>query len=552
MEQEGVTFVEAVHLLADRYGVIVPEDNKNNAPGGIHSASQPFNKERLYKLNELLTSFFEKILHEKQNKAVYGYLKSRNLPLNIIQQFRLGAAHDSWDSAINFALNSGYSVEELALIGAAVKKEESGHYYDRFRNRLIFPVWDTQGRVVGFSARTIEQNPQGAKYVNTPETPLFMKGRILYALPLAKNGIKEAQHAILCEGQLDVIAMHRADFTNAVAPQGTAFTDEQGRLLKRYTDQIMIAFDADNAGIKATLRVLEILLPLGFAVRIMVIPPGNDPDSILNAEGSQGLRRIHEASFDFFDYLFQIYSTQFDRNSPQGVSKIHENILRKIALIPNSVLRASYSSKLAHYLSLPQNAVFTELNKLRKRDSFRKRGHSEKREVQHTASTDSHTIIHQVPLQIARAEEDILEIILSGSSYARTLAGELPPEMISLTPVGSAINKVLAMTINGEWDAAEETLKEDLRGNPAPVISRILASPQLPSEKDAETREMLLNEGLLTCIKTIKSYYLKNKINQVKNQIRSEIDSDKKEKLLRECMILDSDLKKLHTIKNRD
>jgi hypothetical protein len=157
-----------------------------------------------------------------------------------------------------------------------------------------------------------------------------------------------------------------------------------------------------------------------------------------------------------------------------------------------------------------------------------------------------------MPVRILKAEEEILEIILSGSSYARTLAGELPPEMISQTPVGTAINKVLAMTINGEWDAAEETLKENLRENPDPVISRILASPQLPSENDAEIRERLLNDGLLSCIKTIKSYYLKNKINNVKNQIRSETDPEKKEKLLRECMILDSDLKKLHTLKNRD
>jgi len=548
MEKEGVDFLDALHILADKYGVLIPEENPNNlnAQNNASSEFQRTTKERLFKLNELLTTFFENNLHSKKNQAVSDYVRERHLPIDIIKKFRIGAALDAWNAALIHANESGFSAEEMVLAGAAIKKEETGHLYDRFRNRMVFPIQDAQGRIAGFSARSIDNNTKGAKYVNTPETPIFVKGRMLYALPLAKSGIHELKHVILCEGQIDVIAMHRAGFTNAVAPQGTAFTDEQSRLLKRYTDQIMVAFDSDEAGQKATRRVMELLLPLGFTVRIMPIPKGEDPDSLFNAEGYHGLQRIHKASVDFFDFLFHAYSQEFDGNSPVGITKINEKILKMISLIPNGVLRASYSSKLAQYLSLPQNAVFMELNKLRRRDTFRKRGASEDYRNANNLLNANEKNIHYPNTQIAKAEEEILEVVLSSSSYARVLAEQLPANMISDSPVGKAINKVVAMTINGEWDEVESVLKDEITLNPQPEITRIITAPQINAENE-EKRNSLLEEALKSCIITIKSYYLKKEIGDVKEKIRICENDAEKDGLYRKCMKLDSDLKLLYS-----
>ena len=178
---------------------------------------------------------------------------------------------------MNYALREGFTEEELVSAGLVIRTDDTPpKVYDRFRNRLMFPIWNEQGRVVGFSARTIEKDFKGAKYVNSPETPVFKKGRILYALHLARQEMGRKNFAILCEGQLDVIAMHRAGQTNTVAPQGTAFTEEQAVMLKRYADGLYLAFDSDAAGTKAVFRAAELALPKGFALKVVRFPGGRN------------------------------------------------------------------------------------------------------------------------------------------------------------------------------------------------------------------------------------------------------------------------------------
>ena len=543
MEKEGVDFLNAIHLLASRYNIIIPEQNVQNS---IYSktSSTGINKDRLFQINEQLALFFENNLENNKPQEVSEYLKTRSLPENIRKIFRIGSALDSWTAALDILKSKGFTEEEIIAAGVAIKKEETTRIYDRFRNRLIFPIWDEQNRVVAFSARTIEKNPKIAKYINSPESIIFTKGKVLYALPIARNNIKSSQHAILCEGQMDVIAMHRAGFTNTVAPQGTAFTDEQARLLKRYTDQVMLAFDSDSAGIKAILRTIEILLPVGFAIRVMVMPNGTDPDSLFRERGYHGLREIHAASLDFFDYLFNTYSGTFDKSSPQGQAKIVDNILKVISIIQNSVLRASYTSRLAQYLDLPQNAVFQELNRLRKKDSYRK-NYTNNSLNQNQTPTAPHEL-SSIPKRLQKAEEELLDVILSHSSFARILADELPREMISNSLVGQAINLVIAMTLNDEWCDAEETLKKQLINQPNEIITKIIASPY-PHTEDKDKLYDLQTKTLKSCIATIKSHFYKIEIEKIKNEIRNENNEEKKENLYKQCMDTVKKLNKLHS-----
>lgn len=238
MEMEKLDFPNAAEFLARKYGVIIPdpEPYQRGPRGMAFKKDKPeadYNlRERLYLLHEKLAAWYAQNLADGTSApAVSEYFKTRQIPVDFTNRFLIGASPDSWDATINFAHKNGFTDEELRLSGVVSEKEEnSAHIYDRFRNRLMFPIWNEQGRVVAFSARSVEKDPKGWKYVNSPESPVFKKSRTLYALHFARSPIAEKKYAILCEGQLDVIAMHRAGCDNAVAAQGTAFGIEHAQI----------------------------------------------------------------------------------------------------------------------------------------------------------------------------------------------------------------------------------------------------------------------------------------------------------------------------------
>lgn len=530
MEREGVDFPNAVHMLADRYNVIIPEPEQNQQRGSFQASDSghKVQKDRIYKLNEDMTKFFQTYLSQNPQSPVGQYLNSRQLNVEVINNFRIGAAPNEWTAAFDYFIARGYTQEELIASGSVIRKEDTGRIYDRFRNRLIFPIWDEQGRVAGFSARTVESETQGAKYVNSPETPVFHKSRVLYALPLARGGIKNMGCAILCEGQMDVIAMHMAGFNNAVAPQGTAFTDEQARILKRYTDQVLIAYDSDSAGIKATLRTIEILLPIEFSIQVVCMPQGYDPDTLFREYGPSGIEKVTDQAIDFFDFAMMQVEKEFDRKNPWGKGKIVQVMLGYISKIKNMVIRSSYTAQLAHNLGVSQDAVFQELNKSRKQDNFRSNRFNSRENTQQQNPSSNPEISVQKPLDsgILKAEETLLELALSHGTIGKRLAEQLPVEMISNTPVGQALNQVIAMTLNGEWEDAEDVLLKQVTHKPNSTITRILTSPSLhvdDSEKTHEIHEKALND----CIRKIKKFHAKSFLNKLQQKIANAHGEEK-------------------------
>src|SRR5213596_803619 len=275
-DYENVSFPEAVHRLAER--ARIPLEFAKDPGAQKHR----FLKETLLQIHEQITHRWQTALaQEAAGQIARDYLKQRGVSDEAVKLFRLGYAPDAWDDTVNWARSKGHELTIVEQAGLILRKEGSDHYYDRFRGRLIFPISDEQGRVIGFSGRVLSGDDKTAKYVNSPETPIFTKGKVFFGLDKSKRAILEEDEAILCEGQLDLIACYMAGVKNVVAPQGTALTAEHARILKRYTDLVVVCFDADPAGWNAATRSLDSFLATGLSVLIAVVPPPHDPDSFI-------------------------------------------------------------------------------------------------------------------------------------------------------------------------------------------------------------------------------------------------------------------------------
>ena len=317
MDKENVGFSDALHMLASRVGVVIPENSGENSDPA-EGRRRADARERLYRVNEDFCCFFERTLLGNPDSPPTQYLIKRGIPRDVAEKFRIGAAPDAWTACLEYGLSLGYTEEELVISGIVRRKEETGRLFDHFKGRLTFAITNEQGRVVGFSARSLEAKPPAGKYINTPESPVFKKGNLLYALPLARKMMVEKNMAILCEGQLDTIAFHRAGFECAVAPQGTGFTEGQARILKRYANRIFLAFDADSAGQKAILRAVELLLPLSMEIKVIRIPGGKDPDELFRNGGPDAVAAAVDDAIPWLDVLVASLPERYDMDSPAG------------------------------------------------------------------------------------------------------------------------------------------------------------------------------------------------------------------------------------------
>jgi len=511
MEKENLTFPESVRFLAQKCGIVVPESisDKDSKDYQKNLAL----KERLLTIHKTISKWYTEKLFKPEGAKGLDYLRKRKIPDELISKFGLGFAPESWDSTLKYLISLNYSKEDLILSGL-VKEGQDGKLYDHFRNRVVFPIWNEYGEVIAFSCRTILTETKEGKYVNSPETPIFKKSRVLYGLALAKSDIKQLGHAILCEGQIDVISMHRAGFTNAVAPQGTAFTDEQARILKRFTNEVHICFDGDAAGINATLRTLDILLPIEFEIKIIELPPGEDPDSIFNREGKEGLSKYIKTPHDFLDFIFAQMAKNKDLSSPVVQSQIASQILEKLSKIQNKILRATYISIAAEKLGIPGNIALDEVNKF-----IRKTAKMAATEQQQSVLIQKNNSLRN------KAEEMLLELAIRDGNIGRLLDTELPHDMISDTLVGKALNLAISMTINDEWESIPEKLGMFLIENPNSIVSMILSKDKKDYEK------MNVDKAARDCLRIIKNERKKEKIDLLMKELKIASEETRKQML---------------------
>ena len=355
-EFENLNFLESVQRLAER--AQIPIDFEMT-PGQREEGSL---KQKLRTLHEQVAKHWEMILANDANAQIArDYLARRGVSEEAVKRFRMGYAHDRWDNILNWAKSKKHDPNLLEK-GGLVIAGDKGHY-DRFRGRLIFPICDEQGRVVGFSGRVLSPEQKGGKYINSPETPIFSKSRIIYGLDKAKRPILDAKSTVVCEGQLDTIACHLAGIENSVAPQGTALTADHARILKRYAEEVILCFDSDTAGQQAALRSLDDLLASGLAIRVAVIPKPHDPDSFIRENGVEAFRHVIDEAPGFFDFLISYLCQIHDADSDRGRVNIVQAMREAVQKTDNPVLIDTYAQKLSHRLNVAADAVRSEFAK---------------------------------------------------------------------------------------------------------------------------------------------------------------------------------------------
>ncbi len=357
-EIEGIEFREALALLAERAGVEVPKYRASSSRSGSDT-EQP---DRTREILELSTKFFEKQLWEGEGvKSALPYLRKRGLSDESIRTFRLGYALAGWRHLHDFLVSRGYRAEELERAGLVIAKEGHGGYYDRFRDRIMFPISDVVGRVIGYSARVAPGGDEHqAKYINTPETPVYHKGRVLYGLHQAKQSIKSGDASVLVEGQMDVIACHQAGIGNAIASSGTALTGEQLDILKRYGKEIRLFFDMDGAGQAAAWKSSLLSLGKELSVAVVLLPAGKDAaDAAL--EDADSLRRAVSSAVPAAKYFLDRAVAEHDIRTPEGKRAVAEGYAPLLAAMTNRIDRDFWRRELADAIGVEERSLVDTL-----------------------------------------------------------------------------------------------------------------------------------------------------------------------------------------------
>ncbi|MFA5358989.1 MAG: DNA primase [Patescibacteria group bacterium] len=352
---EGLDFSEALSVLAKKAGVILQHEDP----------SITNQRTRLVDINDLAARYYHKVLLESSiAQSARDYLAARSVDAATIDEWQLGYAPDSWDQTSNFLKKKGYTEQEIFLAGLSVRKEKGAGFYDRFRGRLTFPIRDHNGRVVGFSARTLDPDAKEAKYVNTPQTPIFNKGQLLFGLDKAKQEIRKQKVAVLVEGNLDVITSHQYGVKNVIASCGTALTIDHTKLIKRYTENLSLCFDPDTAGQLAAERGIDIALLEGMNVRVITLPDGEDPDKFIKNNNADVWRARVTAAVPVMDYYFDKSVVGADITRSEIKKELVAKLLPVVAKISDQVSQAHWLQQLAEKLSIPENILREALSGL--------------------------------------------------------------------------------------------------------------------------------------------------------------------------------------------
>ena len=359
MEHEHYSYPEALRFLAQKYGIIIEE--KEQTPEEMVAQNE---RERMFNVNSFAQQYFSSTMKNDEEGLAVGmsYFRERGFRDAIIEKFQLGYCLNQRDAFVQYALKNGYSKELLLKIGLASGNEE--RTYDKYQGRVIFPIHNLTGKVIGFGARILSGDKTKAKYLNSPESEIYNKSQTLYGIYFAKNEISRLDNCILVEGYADVLSMHQAGIENTVASSGTSLTTEQIRLISRYTKNITVLYDGDSAGLHAALRGTDMILEEGMNVRIVVLPPDEDPDSFVQHNPIEVVREyIANNAKDFISFKTQLLLKDA-QNDPIRRAEVLKDIVGSIAVIPDAIYRASYIKECSRLMEMPEQSLMNELNKI--------------------------------------------------------------------------------------------------------------------------------------------------------------------------------------------
>jgi DNA primase len=455
MLMENMTFPEAVRRLAQRAGIAVPESSGHFDP---EARSQ---REELLALNAAVAKWWHQLLKsDPAAEPARAYLKSRDFPESLADEFGLGYAPDSFDATMTWALKAGYRQEALET-GRLVGTSERGSKYDFFRGRLMIPIHNDAGEVVAFSGRLLDPNAKAQKYVNSSETPVFIKSRVLFGLNKSKRPIIEAGSAILCEGQIDLMRCWQHGIRNVVAPQGTAFTDSHARILKRIAKEIVICFDADRAGQNAAQRSIDVLLKEDLQVRIARIPQGEDPDSLLRKNPVAVFETILREAKDYTRHLLDVACEEEDIASPRGRGLVAAKMAGVIAKIPNAVQKETFLLEVARRLEVPRAAIEEEM---RKAEAQFRRAEQQQREYPSASAsneTEGPPVAEPVPpIEGSPIIESMLTLLLTYPELAPQVSRQLNPAWLEGRGGAEVLLQLLDAHAHDAFESAEQFMGE--------------------------------------------------------------------------------------------
>ncbi|MCX7661493.1 MAG: DNA primase, partial [Candidatus Omnitrophica bacterium] len=423
MQYERLTFREAIEILAKRVGIDIPVYKDNTSSSLIT---------QIYKVNELACLFY--IQRLKENKEIINYLLKRGIKWETLQEFKIGYAPSDPEPLMNYLREKSFSLSLLEKAGLIVTKDNGG-YCDRFRNRIIFPIFDIKSRVIGFGGRILpsEEN-KFAKYINSPETEVYIKGRNLYGLNFSKEAIRDLDSVVIVEGYLDFIIPYQEGIRNIVASLGTAFTPEQARLLKRYTQNIIVVFDGDEAGELAVLRSLDTFIENELNVRVVILPTGFDPDTFVRKFGKEKFKELMVNAQSFFDYKLETLRKRFNFSQPEEKAMATAEMLISIKKIKNAILRAEYIKRLSEKIGVSEQFIREELNKIKEEPSYNLLSEVHKEQF----------------LNIPAVEKLFLRLVLEGEEFIINAKDKISPSDFQDERISKIVSVIFELLEDGK------------------------------------------------------------------------------------------------------
>lgn len=507
MKIENLDFTEAVKLLAQRSGLEIPKENS-------HDSQLAKRKTRIYEMNRLAANFFYTQLIKGSDKSGLRYFADRKLSPQTIKKYGLGYAPDSWNTLTDMLRSKGYSDDEItdAWLGSRSKK---GNIFDIFRKRVMFPIIDLRGNIIGFGGRVLDNSQP--KYLNTGATPVFDKGSNLFSMNFAKNA--DTKRLILCEGYMDVIAVNQAGFENVVATLGTAITPDQARLMSHYAEEVVIAYDSDGAGQKATQKAINHFADVGIRTRILRMNGAKDPDEYIKKFGRDRFKMLIDGSDDANDFMLDKCEEGLDLSTEAGRVELLRRASKVLAAIESPLEREVYISRTSRKCDIPTEVLKTHINGLLKKNS-RTEKRSEWRNITSKAaySRDDLNPEAQDHKKEAKAEENIIYFLLKHPAEAAEIEKNAPPD-IFITALNRKIYTALLEKMKTSEKFTLSLLAGEFSDEEMGRISRI----------DVTNREFTINRSVFAdCINVLKSYRSSDSKNMSDDDLRKLFKSKSK------------------------
>lgn len=522
---ENLSFPEAVRALGERVGITIAEDDDEQEDASAREGI-------LHALQFAARFFYQKLTKGEEGAVAREYLAKRQIAPEMVKRFGIGYAPDEWDGLLKAATAASISESMLEEAGLILPRRDQSGYYDRYRHRLIFPIVSHVGKVLGFGGRLLGPADDQPKYINSPETEVYHKGKVLYGLYHAKNAIRGKEEAVLVEGYTDVVALHQAGVEYVVASSGTALTPDQVRLVGRYANRIVMMYDADSAGAKATVRGIEILLEAGMAPYVVQLPDGEDPDTFVHRFGAESFETaLQDHRQDFVTHLYGRARAKGSLEEPDSRASVHHAIMRMVSKIPDQLMRESYVQRAASVMGVPDVYLRRAMDAERKKKPGRQKSREPVREERAPVQGPAHTadlLAPEVRIQPLPEEKTLLRLMLDhGAPMISFILSRT-----SLDEFTEGAPRDSARALVGQFEKGQLDRTAFLDGSLGPEVQRlaaeILTDREEPSDNWGKKKQIFvpgLNEDARAAAAGAMTLLKLDRLDEMIGKLRHSIHS---------------------------